>query len=295
MANNSLAVKARAIWVMMKPLQLFLLSVTLFGAYFAAGGRFNAATLALLVGAAIGGIGGVTALNMVLEADIDALMPRTAGRPVPSGLIGPGEALSACVAITFLGLLSALAINRYVAFSVLLGLVFDIIMYTEIAKRRSPVNILLGGVAGGAPALGGWAAARGTIDLGGALLAGVVMSWIPMHIWFISSYYMDDYARAGIPMAPLVLPPKRVTALIKASLLVMDALLWAFVAVEGYGMLAASLASLLVALSMRAVSRWEASPDRERARALFKFASPVIAAVFIALPIDYWLLGGVMH
>lgn len=281
--------KARAVWTMMKPLQMLLLSVTMYGAYFAAGGGFRPGILLLLAAAAIGGIGGVTALNMALEADIDSVMPRTSSRPIPRKILSVGEAVVVSVAITVGGLLAALAINRYVAFSVLLGLSFDIIMYTELTKRRTPVNIVLGGVAGGAPALGGWAAARGTIDLGGALLALVVMSWIPMHIWFISAYYKGDYARAGIPMAPLVLSEGEVALLVRISLITLASLLYAFTFIEGYGVLGSAIATILVALSLREVSIWEANPSPENARRLFKFASPVIAAVFLALPLDYWL------
>jgi len=293
MAKNA-AVKARAVWTMMKPLQMFLLAVTMYGAYFAAGGGLDPKTLLLLAVAAVGGIGGVTALNMILEADIDAVMPRTSSRPIPRGILGVGEATAIFTSITAGGLLAALAINRYVAFSVLLGLVFDIVMYTELTKRRTPVNIVLGGVAGGAPALGGWAAARGTIDLGGILLSLVVMSWIPMHIWFISAYYKDDYAKAGIPMAPLVLSIKDVALLIKASLAILASFLYIFTIVEGYGLLGSIVATILVILALRQVSAWESNPSPETARGLFKFASPVIAAVFLALPIDYWLLRGIL-
>jgi protoheme IX farnesyltransferase len=292
--SNSTLMKARAFWTMTKPLQMFLLSITMYGAYFAAGGSPSPRILLLLAAAAVGGIGGVTALNMALEADIDSVMPRTSSRPIPRGILGVGEATVISVTITVGGILAALAINRYVAFSVLLGLVFDIIMYTELTKRRTPINIILGGVAGGAPALGGWAAARGSIDLGGVLLALVVMSWIPMHIWFISAYYKEDYAKAGIPMAPLVLSERNVALLIKASLLILTGLLYAFTLVEGYGVLGSAIATLLVVLSLREVSKWEANPSPESARRLFKFASPVIAAVFLALPLDYWLLRGVL-
>ncbi|MEB3817042.1 MAG: heme o synthase [Desulfurococcales archaeon] len=287
---GSLAAKARAIWIMMKPAQLFLLSVTLFGAYFSAGGGLDATKLLLLLAAGVGGIGGVTALNMVFEADIDSVMPRTSSRPIPVGIISPGEAAASVSVITLAGILAALAINRYVAFAVLLGLVFDIIMYTELAKRRTWINIVLGGVAGGAPALGGWAAARGTIDIGGVLLAAVVMAWIPMHIWFISVYYKKDYALAGIPMAPVVFPERKVATMVKVSLAILTILMWLFTIAERYGLLASVVASTLSALAYRKVTLWERGPTRERARELFKFASPIIAAVFIALPIDYWLL-----
>jgi len=290
----SIARKVAALWTMTKPLQLFLLSVTLFGSYFAAGGRPDPQKLALLLLASIGGIGGVTALNMVIERDIDSLMPRTSSRPLPAGVLTPGEASIGVTALIVVGVLAAAAINKFVAFSVLLGTLFDIVLYTDIAKRRTPVNILLGGVAGGAPALGGWAAARGSIDLGGLILSAIVMAWIPMHIWFISYYYRSDYARAGIPMAPVVMPTSRVAALVKVSLAIMIGLAWSFVAVEGYGVVAATMTSIMSLLALAKIREWEKEPTRARARELFKFASPIIAMLYMALPIDYWLVSRIL-
>lgn len=288
---RSITEKAKALWEMTKPLQLFLLSVTFFGAYFAGGGTPEPRTLLLMAVAAIGGIGGVTALNMVIERDIDSLMPRTSNRPLPSGVLDPLEATVMVTLLIIAGLAAASAINRYVEFAVLLGLLFDIVLYTDIAKRRTPVNIVLGGVAGGAPALGGWAAARGSIDAGGLILSAIVMAWIPMHIWFISYYYKSDYARAGIPMAPVVLPPGKVATLVKVSLVIMAGLAWLFVAIEGYGIVAALGATTLIVLAAARVGEWQRKPSRDTARGLFKFASPIIAAFYFLLPLDYWLIG----
>jgi protoheme IX farnesyltransferase len=239
---------------------------------------------------AIGAIGGVTALNMYLEVDIDSVMERTRNRPLVAGSLSKSEALLGITILIVMGLLSALLINKYVALSVLIGLYSDIIMYTEIAKRRTPTNILLGGIAGGMPALGGWAAGRGSFDIPGALLSMIVMAWIPMHIWFISYYHKDDYARAGVPMAPVVMRVKDVARLIKISLITMSLLDWIFFMLSGYGLVSALAASLLSFLAIRRVSSWERSPSRETARSMFKFASPVIATVFLLLPIDYKLL-----
>ncbi len=289
-----LARKLKAVLVMTKPLQLMLLSITLYGAYFAAGGRPSLRIMALLAVAALGGIGGVTALNMVIESDIDSIMERTRRRPIPSGVLGREEAAVYTVALIVMGVIAAGLINRYVAAAVISGLLFDIILYTEISKRNTPLNILLGGVAGGMPALGGWAAARGSIDVGGLLLSGIVMAWIPMHIWFISYYYKSDYVKVGVPMASTLLPPRKVARLVKISLAVMVALSWAFVVVEGYGLLAASLASISSLIAYSRISRFAAEPSREAARSLFKFASPIIAMVFLSLPVDYWLVGKVM-
>lgn len=293
--NNVIIARLKAIIVMTKPLQLLLLSITMFGAYLASGAYPDPATLLLLAITGFASIGGVTALNMVLERDIDSLMRRTSNRPLVRGVLGVGETLVSVTALTAIGLLAALQINEYVAFAVLGGLYFDIIMYTELAKRRTALNILLGGVAGGMPALGGWAAGRGSIDIGGLLLAGVVMAWIPMHIWFISYYYKDDYIKAGIPMASVVLEPRKVAILVRISLLIFNILMWAFLVLEGYGIAAAILTTVLSSIANNKVGAWASNPTRESARAIFKFASPIMASIFLALPVDFWALKGVLE
>ncbi|MCE4620972.1 MAG: heme o synthase [Desulfurococcales archaeon] len=292
---NIIITKLKAIIVMTKPLQLLLLSITMFGAYLASGAYPDLVTLLLLAITGLASIGGVTALNMILERDIDGLMRRTSNRPLVKGVLGVGEALASVTALMTIGLLAALQINEYVAFAVLGGLYFDIIMYTELAKRRTVLNILLGGVAGGMPALGGWAAGRGSMDLGGFLLAGIVMAWIPMHIWFISYYYKDDYIKAGIPMASVVLKPRQVAILVRISLLILNIFMWTFLVVEGYGITAAILTTILSFIANSKVVAWTSNPTRESARAIFKFASPIMASIFLALPIDFWALKGVLE
>ncbi len=282
--------KIKDLMIMTKPMQLMLLSVTMYGAYLASTRYLSLKTLMLLTLTAIGAIGGVTALNMYLETDIDSIMERTKKRPLVRKSLTKGEALLGISILIVIGLISAMLINKYVALSVLIGLYSDIIMYTEIAKRRTVTNILLGGIAGGMPALGGWAAGRGTFDLAGTLLSAIVMAWIPMHIWFISYYYKEDYARAGIPMAPVVLSVKDVASLIKLSLAVMAGLSWGFLVLRGYGFLSAFVTSALVVLSIKKVNEWERNPTKEMAREMFKFASPVIATVFLLLPIDFRFL-----
>jgi len=292
--RTSIKRKLIAVISMMKPLQLTLLSITMYGAYIASGAKPSLTTLALLSVTGVASIGGVTALNMILDRDIDSLMERTRKRPLVTGEITPKEATAIVTLLILAGIIASARINAYVALSVLGGLYFDIIMYTELAKRRTALNILLGGIAGGMPALGGWAAGRGQLDLGGAMLAGVVMAWIPMHIWFISYYYRSDYVKAGIPMASVVLSPRQVANLVKLSLLIMNALLWGFTILQGYGYFAALATSLLTMMAGRYISSWSRGPSRESARMIFKFASPIMAIVFILLPIDYWVISRIL-
>ncbi len=282
--------KIKDIITMTKPMQLILLSITMYGAYLASTRLLSLEILLFLTLTAIGAIGGVTALNMYLETDIDSIMERTKNRPLVVKSLSRGEALLGIILLMSIGLLSAIAINKYVALSVLIGLYSDIIMYTEIAKRRTVTNILLGGIAGGMPALGGWAAGRGIFDLAGVLLSAIVMAWIPMHIWFISYYYKEDYVKAGVPMAPTVLSIKNVATLIKISLGLMAGLAWGFLILRGYGFISAIVTSILVLMAIKKVNNWEKRPTKKMAREMFKFASPIIATVFLLLPIDFRLL-----
>lgn len=277
--------RLRDFWVLIKPRQTMLLLVTMVGGYFAAGGR-DPVVLGIAFASAFLAIAGTTAMNMVLERDIDSLMDRTSWRPIASGSLDPGLAGFFSVALLGLGSILAVAVNTLYAVLVLLGYFFDIIIYTNLAKRATFLNILLGGVAGGLPAVGGWVAARGSIDLGGLFLGLLVMAWIPMHIWFLASYYLDDYRKAGIPMAPVALGPGRAAVLIEISVLIMVLLGWLFFLLEGYGLVAALLNTVLGALGLARIEAFRRNPDREKAFAMFKFASPMLAVFFVTVSIE---------
>ena len=283
--------KARHLFTMTKPLQLLLLMITMYGAYFIAAEEVDPVTLLLLTVTGVGGAGGVTALNMYLERDIDSLMPRTSKRPLPSGSLSPGEALAGIVLLIVAGVLAGAAINKYVAFTVLAGLYFDIIGYTEIAKRRSEWALLLGSVAGSMPALGGWAAGRGVIDLPGVILAGIVFAWQPLHVAFIHYYYKEDYERAGIPTIPGRLGDRRFGLLSVASIIGFFILVWAFYFSTGVGLVAASLASIMAARALVAAKAFTEKPERTLARRMIKYASPLVGIVFIVAPLEAHLLG----
>ncbi|MFZ8854582.1 MAG: protoheme IX farnesyltransferase, partial [Thermofilaceae archaeon] len=149
-------------------------------------------------------ISGTTGFNMVLDADIDAAMFRTRNRPIPSGRMDRRTATVASASALLLGLLLASAINPYFLAAALAGFLIDIVVYTVLLKRKSPWSVVLGGFAGGMPALGGWAAATGSFGPGGLLLMLLAALWSSLHIWTLATYYADDYRRAGAPMLPAV-------------------------------------------------------------------------------------------
>ncbi|HEY7459231.1 MAG TPA: heme o synthase [Xanthobacteraceae bacterium] len=159
-----------------------------------------AALLCIAIGAGAAG-----ALNMWWDADIDARMARTVGRPIPAGRVAPGEALSfglvlAVASVLMLGLFVGLLAAALLAFTI----VFYAVIYTMWLKRWTPQNIVIGGAAGAFPPMIGWAAATGTIGLESVLLFLIIFFWTPPHFWALALVKRDEYARAGVPMLPVV-------------------------------------------------------------------------------------------
>jgi protoheme IX farnesyltransferase len=153
-------------------------------------------------------ISGCTALNMLLDRDIDARMTRTAGRPLPAGRIRPLEAVTFGVMLSVAGLALSFGLDPWFGAVVSVGFVFDLLVYTAWLKRRTPLSIVFGGVAGGMPVLAGRVLALGQVDLVGLLLWASVLLWIPSHILTLALRYADDYRRAGVPVWPNVYGPR---------------------------------------------------------------------------------------
>jgi heme o synthase len=159
-----------------------------------------AALLAIAVGAGAAG-----ALNMWFDADIDRLMRRTAMRPIPAGRLAPGDALGlgltlAIGSVTFLGLATNTLAAALLAFTIF----FYVVVYTMWLKRSTPQNIVIGGAAGALPPVIGWAVVTNSISLQAIVLFAIIFLWTPPHFWALSLYRSEDYARAGVPMLPVV-------------------------------------------------------------------------------------------
>lgn len=151
------------------------------------------------------GAGAAGALNMWWDADIDAVMKRTVRRPIPAGRITPKEALAfgltlACFSVGVLGLLVNVLSAALLAFTIF----FYVVIYTMWLKRSTPQNIVIGGAAGAFPPMVAWAAASGSVSLESVLLVAIIFFWTPPHFWALALYRADDYARAGVPMLPVV-------------------------------------------------------------------------------------------
>jgi heme o synthase len=158
------------------------------------------ALLCIAVGAGAAGV-----LNMWYDADIDARMGRTAGRPIPRCRVTPGEAAGfgftlAVFSVVSLGLLVNVLAGALLAFTIF----FYVVIYTIWLKRSTPQNIVIGGAAGALPPVIGWAAATGSVSVEPLILFLIIFLWTPPHFWALSLYRADDYARAGVPMLPVV-------------------------------------------------------------------------------------------
>jgi len=158
------------------------------------------AILCIAVGAGASGC-----LNMWYEADLDARMERTRGRPIPSGRIDPQSALHFGVALSTASvILMGLTVNMVAGFLLLMTILFYVVVYTVWLKRNTPMNIVIGGAAGAFPPMIAWSAVSGTVTVESIVLFGIIFMWTPPHFWALSLFSCKDYAKAGIPMLPVV-------------------------------------------------------------------------------------------
>src|SRR5580704_195882 len=158
------------------------------------------AVLCIAIGAGASG-----AINMWYDRDIDLVMRRTASRPLPAGRMLPGEALGfGCVLAVGSVAVMGIAVNWVAAELLALTIAFYVFVYTIWLKRRTPQNIVIGGAAGALPPLIGWAAVTGDIGWGAVALFAIIFFWTPPHFWALSLYRTGDYAKAGVPMLPVV-------------------------------------------------------------------------------------------
>jgi protoheme IX farnesyltransferase len=246
-----------------------------------------AGVVALLCIAA--GAGAAGALNMWYDADIDALMARTAMRPIPSGRVSRAEALifglmlGTCAVLT-LGTFLNMAAAALLAFTIF----FYVVVYTMWLKRRTPQNIVIGGAAGALPPVIGWAAAAGDVGLEPLTLFLIIFLWTPPHFWALSLNLAGEYARAGVPMLPVVAgraETKRQILLYSVLLALVSLLPWALgFAGAIYGVAAAMLGAIMIFLSWQV--RRSNDKERQPARRLFVFSMLYLVLLFGVLLMD---------
>ena len=288
-------------WIaLLKPRVLTLVVFTGLVGLLVAPGHLNvvlAFTALLCITVAAGACG---AINMWYDRDIDSIMRRTRDRPIPAGRISPSPALGFGI-ILALGsvLLMGLAVNIPAAAVLALSICFYVFVYTMWLKRRTPQNIVIGGAAGAFPAVIGWSAVTGSVDLIPLVLFGIVFIWTPPHFWSLALWANDDYRRAGVPMLPVVAGAKETRRQILLYTLVLVPLTLLPVALGFSGWIYGVTAALLDAGFLLRV--YGVMTDRQDsagvsltgdvpAKRAFKYSVVYLFALFGALAIDRLVL-----
>ena len=272
-----------------KPRVWYLIAFTAFGGYMAGTPHpvdwlraFHA-----VVAVSLAAAGSETVANY-LERDLDRLMERTRRRPLPSGRLRPAEnALIYGLTLTILGLILSLLINLPTFGFILLGVLDYLIVYVILAKRRTPLNIILGSVAGGAPVMAGYTAAAGWMSLEAWMLAAIVVLWIPSHIWSLALRYREDYMRAGIPMLPVVINEvKAIRCISSTAILIAIFSITLYFIASGYGLIYLVVSLVSGAFMLYLSIKLTINPTKEAAWRLFKFTSPYLALIFLAVILE---------
>ena len=307
MQETSTKIKFKTYYELTKPKIWYLLVFTAFGAAITASNVYDVeisiGSWILMIAGVAAGSAAANTLTNYHDRDIDAIMDRTKERPIPSKRIFPAEkARDFGLVLAAISIACAFGISYTTSFwngiwcglFMLFGLADNILVYSHALKRKSQLNIILGGFSGGAPAMIGFAAVTltGLWDFG-LIIGGLVFIWIPMHIWALTLHFRDDYRKVDVPMLTAVLSEKTSARVIAGTTLMM--VLFSVVPfflvipetgepVMGEVYLYTAIASgvLMVILSAWVVSK----PTEKSSWVLFKFSSPYLAVLFIALMVD---------
>src|SRR5215475_13385766 len=234
------------------------------------------------------GAGASGALNMALEGDIDALMSRTANRPIPRGRITRAEAMTFGSTLAFFSVLTLCIIIKWYAGALLaFTIFFYVVIYTLGLKRRTAQNIVIGGAAGSLPPVVAWVAATGSLSIEPLLLFLIIFFWTPPHFWALALFRSDDYARAGVPMLPIVSGPDATRLQILLYTIVMVVVAFApwplgyFSAVYGVTSLVLGAGMLWLAIDVYRLR--EGIAAARATRKLFAFSILYLFALFAVL------------
>ena len=237
------------------------------------------------------GAGASGALNMALEGDIDAKMSRTANRPIPRGRVTRAEAMAFGTTLAFFSVMTlGILVNWYAGALLAFTIFFYVVIYTLLLKRRTAQNIVIGGAAGSLPPVVAWVAATGSLSVEPLLLFLIIFFWTPPHFWALALFRSDDYARAGVPMLPVVAGPDatRLQILLYTIVLVATAFapwpLGYFDAV--YGITSLVLGAGMLALAINVYRRRERSEALRATRRLFACSIFYLFALFATLLVE---------
>ena len=274
-------------FALLKPRVMSLVVFTGWAGLYLAPGHLNpvlAAVAVLCIAVAAGAAG---AINMWYERDIDALMERTKDRPLPAERVAPGDALGFGI-ILAIGSVTMMALALNIVAGILLAITigFYVFIYTIWLKRRTPQNIVIGGAAGAFPPIVGWAAVTGQIGLPALVLFALIFFWTPPHFWALSLYRTGDYAKAGVPMLPVVAGARET----KKQMLLYTVALWPVALAPTllqaaswfYGAPALALSAIFTLCAIRVMR----DPGERAAKQMFGFSLLYLFLLFALLVAD---------
>lgn len=283
----------QAYGVLMKPrIAALLVFTALCSMETATGGLFNPVrALVMTVGLGLCA-GGAAAVNMWYDRDIDAVMERTADRPIPAGIIKPGHALTFGIGLGVVSvILLGVCINGLTAALAAAGYLYYAVVYTMFLKRRTPQNIVIGGGAGAFPPLVGWAAAAGHLSWSAVVMFAVIFLWTPSHFWGLALVKNEDYRRAVVPMMPAVRGGRTTKHLMTMYALMLFIASLSFIPAAGSSLLYAGTAIVLNGSFLYCHLRLSREPDGRTVWAKRTFLASLIylPILFIMMAIGNWI------
>jgi protoheme IX farnesyltransferase len=280
-------------FALLKPRVMSLVVFTAFAGLVLAPGSIHPvmglfAIICIAVGAGASG-----ALNMWYDADIDAVMARTATRPIPAGKIAPSEALGfGLVLSAFSVAILGLAVNTLSAGLLAFTIFFYAVIYTMWLKRSTPQNIVIGGAAGAFPPMIGWACVTGGVSIDSICLFMIIFLWTPAHFWALALFKMKDYGAAGVPMLPNVagVATTKTQIVLYSVLTAVAGVTPSFTGLASiwYGLFAAVLGLVFVAMSVGVYRMDEADQKMVPAKKLFAYSILYLFAIFSGLMVDHY-------
>ncbi|WJH39207.1 heme o synthase [Aliirhizobium terrae] len=283
---------ARDFFALLKPRVMSLVVFTALAGLVLAPGHLNPVLAVISILCIAVGAGASGALNMWYDADIDAVMTRTAKRPIPAGRILPKEALAFGLTLSaFSVAILGLAVNWFAAGLLAFTIFFYAVVYTMWLKRSTPQNIVIGGAAGAFPPMLGWACVTGGVSLDSVILFMITFMWTPPHFWALALFKMRDYGSVGIPMMPNVVGQRST----KLQMVVYSVLMAAVVAAPtftglasiGYGIFTGILSVIFLYYSILVLRMPEDDEKMVPAKKLFFYSIFYLFAVFSALLVDH--------
>jgi protoheme IX farnesyltransferase len=285
---------ARDFFELLKPRVMSLVVFTAFAGLILAPGHINPILGAISILCIAVGAGASGALNMWYDADIDAVMSRTAKRPIPDGRVQPQEALAFGLTLSAFSVgILGLAVNWFAAGLLAFTIFFYAVVYTMWLKRSTPQNIVIGGASGAFPPMIGWACVTGGVSVDSIILFLIIFLWTPAHFWALALFKMRDYGSVGVPMMPNVAgegsTKNQIIAYTILTIAVAVAPTLTGLASIGYGIFAGVLGAIFLYCSI-AVRRMPDGDDKMvPAKKMFAYSIVYLFAIFSALLADHWL------